>query len=110
MKSLKMLSMAVLFILPAFAFSQNGTKQDAKTHKQKIEKVKYRCPMHPEVTSKKPGKCTKCEMALTKVKKTNAKIEAAKVYACPMHPEVTSNKPDRCPKCGMDLVEKKENN
>lgn len=24
----------------------------------------YECPMHPEITSKKPGKCPKCQMAL----------------------------------------------
>ena len=28
----------------------------------------YACPMHPEVTSDKPGKCTKCGMALVKKK------------------------------------------
>lgn len=28
----------------------------------------YSCPMHPEVTSKKPGKCSKCGMALVKKK------------------------------------------
>ncbi len=26
----------------------------------------YSCPMHPEVTSSKPGKCSKCGMALVK--------------------------------------------
>jgi ssDNA-binding Zn-finger/Zn-ribbon topoisomerase 1 len=66
--------------------------------------------MHPEVTSKKSGKCSQCGMALTRIKKANPKKDVVKVYTCPMHPEVTSNKPDRCPKCGMDLVEKKENN
>jgi Heavy metal binding domain len=29
----------------------------------------YACPMHPEVTSDKPGKCSKCGMALVKKSK-----------------------------------------
>ena len=29
----------------------------------------YSCPMHPEVTSDKPGKCSKCGMALVKKEK-----------------------------------------
>ena len=62
----------------------------------------YRCPMHPEVTSKEPGRCPKCGMALERVDKP-APPPAAAVYECPMHPEVTSRKPGRCPKCGMAL-------
>ncbi|MHB0935661.1 MAG: efflux RND transporter periplasmic adaptor subunit [Armatimonadota bacterium] len=60
----------------------------------------YRCSMHPEVKSTKPGKCPKCGMDLVKE-------QATKQFVCPMHPEVTSTKPGSCPKCGMDLEEKK---
>ncbi len=38
-----------------------------KTVKDDKNKVTtYACPMHPEVTSTKPGKCSKCGMALEK--------------------------------------------
>jgi hypothetical protein len=30
------------------------------------EAALYSCPMHPEVTSDKPGRCPKCGMKLTK--------------------------------------------
>jgi len=86
----------------------------------------YSCPMHPEVTSTKPGKCPKCGMDLVKMtplspKPTaipgkpnqntgpitqNSKLKTQTLYVCPMHPEVTSEKPGSCPKCGMDLVKK----
>lgn len=31
--------------------------------------TQYTCPMHPEVTEGKPGKCPKCGMALVEKKK-----------------------------------------
>ena len=68
-------------------------------------KTEYTCPMHPEVRSEKPGKCTKCDMELVP---THRHMSPAQTdYTCPMHPEVHSPKPGRCPKCGMELVPKK---
>ena len=89
-----MLMMAALTILSVSVFAQDTTKHKAKTQ---MESVTYSCPMHPEVTSTKPGKCSKCGMELTR----------AKTYSCSMHPEITSTKPGKCSKCGMELTEVK---
>jgi periplasmic mercuric ion binding protein len=61
----------------------------------------YACPMHPEVTSDAPGKCSKCGIDLVKSAK-----EPMKMYSCPMHADEKSDKPGKCSKCGMDLKEK----
>jgi FtsP/CotA-like multicopper oxidase with cupredoxin domain len=61
--------------------------------------VTYACPMHPDITSEEPGRCTKCGMKLLA---TQAPRLAS--YACPMHPEVVSDQPGHCPKCGMKLL------
>ena len=91
MKKIIILTVAFLIAsLGIFAQHQAG-KKDSMQHKV------YTCPMHPEVTSSKPGKCPKCGMALVE----------KKTYTCTMHPEVVSDKPGKCPKCGMALVEKK---
>jgi hypothetical protein len=67
---------------------------------EKEEQMKYSCPMHPDVVSDKPGKCSKCGMDLIKSKK-----DKTKTYACPMHSDVTSDKPGKCTKCNMDMKE-----
>ncbi len=85
-----------------FAQTANQEKQK-KEHKTKTT---YRCPMHPEVTSNKPGKCPKCGTQLV-INRTGSKQAETVTYTCPTHPDVTSDKAGTCPKCGMALVQKK---
>lgn len=66
------------------------------------EQIIYVCPMHPDVQSKLPGKCPKCNMKLVATRAD--KIGSEDFYVCPMHPDVVSNQPGTCPKCKMKLV------
>ncbi|MBI1783897.1 efflux RND transporter periplasmic adaptor subunit [Candidatus Sumerlaeota bacterium] len=68
----------------------------------------YYCPMHPEVTSDKPGKCEKCGgMALVKKEPAPAAEEGQWVegFTCPMHPDILRPNAGKCDLCGcaMDL-------
>lgn len=100
MKPIRMLMMAALTILTVSVFAQDSTMHKMKTHKQKVEKVRYSCPMHQGKTSKKPGKCNQCGMDMKKNEK------AILVYSCPMKCEgdKTYDKPGKCTKCNMDLT------
>lgn len=69
---------------------------------QPPDQIVYVCPMHPDVNSKLPGKCQKCNMKLVATKA--GAIGSDDFYVCPMHPDVVSNKPGNCPKCNMKLV------
>ena len=105
MKKILVLAVAFLFTsVGIFAQEKAGKKDTAHHHQATV----YTCPMHPDVTSDKPGKCPKCGMNLTASKKEEMKKEVMKLYPCPMHPDVKSDKPGKCPKCGMNLVEKKK--
>jgi len=102
MKSIKVMMIAAFAILSLAGFSQESNPKSSKKKGANTEKVKYECPMHPEESAGKPGKCTKCKMDLKEVK------QDSKVFTCPMHPEETSNKPGKCAKCKMDLKEVKQ--
>ena len=106
MKTVKMLMMAVLTILSFTPFAQDTTGLKTNSYKEKTGKVIYSCPMHADVTSDKPGKCSKCGINLIE------KEIKASVYACPMKCEgdKTYDKPGKCPVCGMNLKEKKDDN
>ena len=96
MKSIKMLMMAAITILSVSVFAQDTTKQ-------KVDKITYSCPMHPDVVMDKSGKCPKCGRDLTKSPKEQMKMEVMKKYTCPAHADVTSNESGKCPKCGTLL-------
>jgi Cu+-exporting ATPase len=61
----------------------------------------YVCPMDPEVSSKKPGACPKCGMALEPAIQSPPTSKTQ--WTCPMHPEVIRDAPGNCPICGMAL-------
>lgn len=44
--------------------STASAAESSHVHGEAGEKVVYTCPMHPEVTSDKPGQCPKCGMNL----------------------------------------------
>ena len=87
--------MAGLFVLAGFTFAQDPPRQETAQ-----EPIVYICPMHPDVNSKLPGQCHKCNMKLV-ASKAGA---GADFSMCPMHPDVAANQAATCPKCNMKLV------
>jgi hypothetical protein len=68
MKSL--ISLSFILLLAAVTGCKSPEKA-AGSHPSSTgtERVMYVCPMHPDVTSDKPGKCPKCGMELEKKSK-----------------------------------------
>ena len=68
-KAMKKLSVFVVAIIVMSCNSNLEQKKEIQTVKQDSVQqagAAYACPMHPEVTSDKPGQCSKCGMDLEK--------------------------------------------
>jgi len=78
MKSLTLFTTALLITLlgvgSSYSFQEkvNQQKETSVTTSKEV----YSCPMHPEVTSNKPGKCPKCGMNLEKKESTGSKLKS----------------------------------
>ena len=102
MKKLLIILIASFATFTSFAQKAKG---NIKTHKSTMMiQSNYRCPMHSEVVSNEPGKCSKCDTDLTLSTKEKMKKEAMKDFNCPMHKEVVSDMAGTCAKCGTALV------
>jgi hypothetical protein len=106
MKKILILAIAFFIVSPGvFAQGKAGKIATPDTLHHKV----YTCPMHPDVTSDKPGKCPICSMVLNVSNKEQMKMDVVKAYTCSLHSNVTSNKPGKCPDCGKKLtLSKKE--
>lgn len=93
----------LVLVLALFAAPQVSAQESGQTQTVPPQPVLYGCPMHPEVQSKAPGKCPKCNMTLLAVKSSGDAGEEG-FYTCTMHPDVQSAQPGLCPKCKMKLV------
>ena len=84
MKRIITLTLALL-LLPVLNFhdARAIAGQTSKTSAVKKKRVVYECPMHPEVTSSKRGKCPKCGMALRLKKKDTSQNAASDNSSAP---------------------------
>ena len=69
MKHLLFITALTLMFSGLIISCNNAEKKTENTEQtEQTAAVKYACPMHPEVTSDSPGKCSICEMPLEEVK------------------------------------------
>ena len=115
-------SLFTLLLVISTIFNSLYASEIGVIHTASAHEHGYYCPMHPEKTSDKMGRCPVCNMFL--VKKTqdskplaieklfneapslnlNSEVDHVNVkYICPMHPHIISDVQGSCPICGMDL-------
>lgn len=106
MKTINILFAIAITIITTQSVNAQKAKANSQANKgTTVLTTNYTCPMHPEITSDKAGKCSKCGMNLNLSPKEKMKMAVMKTYTCPMHPDVTSDKAGKCSKCNMDLKE-----
>jgi len=98
MKKLTIMVLSFLIASPALFAQAKVGKEDTLQ-----QATLYSCPMHSDVTSNQPGKCTKCGMDLVRSIKEQMKSDVVRNYTCPVHLEITKHDPGKCPKCGKKL-------
>lgn len=98
MKKIIILSGVLLLSFAVMHAQEKAGKKDTATHVNL-----YTCPMHPGISTDKPGKCPVCGMDLNLSKKELLKTDVTKAYTCPIHADVVSDKAGKCPKCGSEL-------
>ncbi len=59
-----------MLLISVLVISCNNNKNSNHEH-ETAEKLKYTCPMHPQIVEDKPGSCPICGMDLVKVQDTN---------------------------------------
>ncbi len=101
MKKIPLLLCAAMLSL--VSFSQKRTDIHPHNDSSALHTV-YTCPMHPDMTSSAPGKCSKCHMDLIASSKERMKAEVTGTYVCPMHAEIRSEHAGICAKCRSKLV------
>lgn len=76
MKKVIILSVVIMGALTTYA--QQPTNRSSQNKTDTI-KIKYTCPMHPDVVSNKPGNCPKWGMKLIENKKASDKNKKMKM-------------------------------
>ena len=89
------LTVIVIFLLvwpyPGYVTIVNAFQGKSRN----VQNVRYECPMHPEVTSTRRGKCPKCGMALRRTKSaTNPTGQTDTSLKPEVDPAVMRNVPD----------------
>ena len=83
----------LLIIVALFAINcVNAVAQS--TSQEVVAKTVYSCPMHPEVTSKKRGKCPKCKMDLVRQTAPAAVVNSEPEVSVPANSSKTLKIPD----------------
>lgn len=99
----KIFLLLVAALAGTIAWAQKRTDLPVQKDSAKLH-TSYVCPMHPDVVSGQPGKCTKCHMDLVLNAKEKMKADVTSGYVCPMHSEVLSDHAGVCAQCKSTLV------